>query len=578
MNANGFKQLTTEEKLAYFDKVFNITLDITRANVFEYDPNTKQIRLHGNLAVKYQLPDVIRAGPHAFIETGIIDKADSSIFLSIFERIENGEPLVEQNLTGIIDGKSTAINIYLVNIFDIHGMPIYSIGTLTDENGWFWALRENEYARSLIIDRELICEANITADKIIHAKNILDITFECGSSFKNFALELAKNTSAPEHTKTVSDNLERLNIEKLYNSDIRRFSFRFKGCTDKSCAHTQWLESTVQIFKDFKNSDLYIQIYNRDVSELVLLSDEAQYVHEQYKNAKNNPSVVAHEINFTKDKFTNIDENWFLTHDISPSGSYSEMLLEFTKKHILPEDMVAFLDIFNQKNILFDFSHRKHSHSCNFRQYFPGGKYRWQNCKIFTYLDQQSFEVRGFISFEDKHYDLEAEIIFKYGDERDLLTGLYKKEIFQREVNNFLYEIKNKGKLHGIILLDLDDFERVNSTFGRDYGDNVLASVSDIIKKSFRHSDIIGRLSGDTFCILTKDIISRDRLLSKADEICKKLNLIYTEGMQTVAISASVGIAFSDDKSDCEKLLEMARDAMYTVKKAGKNSYSVYLS
>ncbi len=575
---NGFEQLSAEEKLAYFDKVFNITLDITRSNIFEYNPKTDQIILHGNLAAKYNLPSIIRGGPVAFIDNNIIDPRDKDEFLLLFDRIKNGESLVEQNFTVVFGEKPITINIHLVNIYDNDGNPIYAIGTLNSENEWFWFLRENKYARNLIIDRELICEANITTDKIIHAKDILNRSFKRGSGFKTFVRALAKNTSSPEHTKTIIDNLDINNISSKFENDIRRFSFRFKGCNDKGCSDTTWLESTVQIFKTHNSDNLIIRIYNRDITELVLIGDEAHYVNELYSSALQNGKAAAHEINFTKDKFTRIDKDWFSLHNISPSSSYSEMLLEFTKKHILPEDMVAFLDIFNQKKILFDFSYRKHMHSCNFRQYFPGGKYRWQNCKIYTYLDPQSFEVRGFISFEDKHYDVESEIIFKYGDERDILTGSYKKEAFIRETNSFLSEIQNKGKLHGIILLDLDDFDRVNSTFGREYGDNVLANVSSIIKKSFRHSDIIGRISGDTFCILTKDIMSRDRLLSKADEICKKLSLVYTEGMRTVAISASVGIAFSDDKSNCEKLLEMAQDAMFTVKKAGKNSYSVYLS
>ncbi len=575
---NKAKQFRLEERLAYFDKLFNLTVDIARANIIIFDPKTNEITLHGGLTRIYQIPDVLKMGPTSFIEKGLVHSTDEETFLNIFKRIQNGESSISQKITFILNGKQVLVNIYFANIFDDSGKSIYAVGTIIHENDDLWALLENEYARNLVIDREFICEANISKDTVVYAKDILNSTFDNGMSYKSYIKTLAKSSATDEQKKIITDNLDKKNIEKLYNDGLRRFTFKFKGCDDESCSAPVWIESIVKIFTNLENKDLIIRIYHRDVTELVAISEEARNMRELFTFYQSNPAVVVHEINFSKNKFFRINEDWFITNRLTPEVGYSDMLLEFAKKHILAEDIVSFLEIFGLKNVLFDFSKRKKEFVSHFRQYSPDGRYRWQKCKLYAYLDPQSFEVHGFISLEDCHRDMESEKIFKYGEERDLLTGFYKKEVFVREADKFLGEIKNNGKLHGVILLDLDNFQSVNNTFGREYGDKVLSTVSSIIKKTFRHSDLCGRVSGDTFCILIKDIVSRDRLLSKADEICKKLNLTFTEGMRTIGISASVGIAFSNDKLGCTELLQMAKDAMYTVKKAGKNSYSVYLS
>ena len=86
----------------------------------------------------------------------------------------------------------------------------------------------------------------------------------------------------------------------------------------------------------------------------------------------------------------------------------------------------------------------------------------------------------------------------------DSLTGLYRKEIFASLAQKYL-DMPHQKK-SAMVFIDLDNFKKVNDTFGHLTGDEILTKVASKLQVIFSNYDIISRFGGDEFCILVKEI------------------------------------------------------------------------
>ena len=103
------------------------------------------------------------------------------------------------------------------------------------------------------------------------------------------------------------------------------------------------------------------------------------------------------------------------------------------------------------------------------------------------------------------------------------------------------------------------------------------SDVASKIRGNFRKTDVLGRLGGDEFIILMKDVDSIDDVGISARELVKVIKHTYEEGGQKVTISASVGIAiFPIHGKDFKTLYKKADAALYSVKRNTKNGYAIY--
>ncbi|MDF2653541.1 MAG: hypothetical protein K0R19_15 [Bacillota bacterium] len=166
--------------------------------------------------------------------------------------------------------------------------------------------------------------------------------------------------------------------------------------------------------------------------------------------------------------------------------------------------------------------------------------------------------------------------ILKFKAENDLLTELYNKITSEYLISDFL---KNEGRnqRHALFVIDIDDFKRINDDMGHYYGDKALVEVANEINRSFRATDIKGRIGGDEFLILLKDIKSEEDLTSKACEISKLLNNIELTSHASWKIRASIGISiFPDHGERYTELFLKADKAMYYSKEKGKGIYVIF--
>jgi len=155
----------------------------------------------------------------------------------------------------------------------------------------------------------------------------------------------------------------------------------------------------------------------------------------------------------------------------------------------------------------------------------------------------------------------------------DPLTGLYNR----RYLNEFLpRELARSGRNAtpvAVILMDLDQFKRVNDSFGHEAGDIVLNAVGNLLKGKVRGSDIACRYGGEEFALILPET-GAEPAARRAEDIRLAISALEVShaGKPVGRIAASFGIAlFPDHAQDTDDLLRVADMALYAAKGAGRN-------
>jgi diguanylate cyclase (GGDEF)-like protein/PAS domain S-box-containing protein len=159
----------------------------------------------------------------------------------------------------------------------------------------------------------------------------------------------------------------------------------------------------------------------------------------------------------------------------------------------------------------------------------------------------------------------------------DGLTGLANRQQFQERVQAALLDRRRRASGLAVLFLDLDDFKTVNDSLGHSAGDELLVHVAQRLKSCLRAHDLPARIGGDEFAVLLDGVGSQDEVEAVADRIVAVLDEPHTVQGSEVLARASIGIAVPDaDEHDVDALLRNADTSMYTVKRAGKASYTFF--
>lgn len=154
----------------------------------------------------------------------------------------------------------------------------------------------------------------------------------------------------------------------------------------------------------------------------------------------------------------------------------------------------------------------------------------------------------------------------------DTLTGLANRRLFLKFLEKIVPLARRHKNQFAILYLDLDGFKAVNDTLGHEAGDQVLREVASRLQAVVRDSDLVARFGGDEFVVIAQNIEGRIGAKIVAQRILDAIHApMRFHGNQTV-IGTSIGVAlFPDDSDDGERLLQLADDALYLVKKSGKD-------
>ncbi|MFE2721816.1 putative bifunctional diguanylate cyclase/phosphodiesterase [Kitasatospora sp. NPDC059327] len=158
----------------------------------------------------------------------------------------------------------------------------------------------------------------------------------------------------------------------------------------------------------------------------------------------------------------------------------------------------------------------------------------------------------------------------------DSLTGLANRVLFQDRVGHALSRGERSGAVTGVLFIDLDDFKVVNDTQGHAVGDELLVAVSLRVSTALRTSDTAARLGGDEFAVLVEDAVRPSDVGAIADSVLAAFVEPFKLSAGAVRVTASVGVATTEDSVDAAELLTHADLALYSAKSAGKRQWCHY--
>jgi diguanylate cyclase (GGDEF)-like protein len=119
----------------------------------------------------------------------------------------------------------------------------------------------------------------------------------------------------------------------------------------------------------------------------------------------------------------------------------------------------------------------------------------------------------------------------------------------------------------GIIYVDLDNFKPVNDSLGHAAGDELLTDVAERLRLTSRGNDDVGRLGGDEFLLLLREIPGPETAMSIAERVCEALLSPFELSCGTMALGASIGVACARARSvSAEELVKRSDEAMYRSK------------
>ena len=159
----------------------------------------------------------------------------------------------------------------------------------------------------------------------------------------------------------------------------------------------------------------------------------------------------------------------------------------------------------------------------------------------------------------------------------DNLTGLPNRVLFFDRLDQAVKKSRRQNQRFALFFIDLDNFKRINDSFGHNVGDQVLQAVGTMLDDVVRDSDTVARLAGDEFTVILDNVQSIENIEMLAQKTIKAISQPIDIPQERVVMTISLGISiFPENGDDSETLLRNADTAMYQVKDETKNSFRFY--
>lgn len=158
----------------------------------------------------------------------------------------------------------------------------------------------------------------------------------------------------------------------------------------------------------------------------------------------------------------------------------------------------------------------------------------------------------------------------------DHLTGLCSLHRLQERLEMCCQRCIRYETSIALLFLDLDDFKKINDTFGHDAGDLCLITTANRLVANLRKTDTVCRVGGDEFVIILEEIKDLNAINITTQKLLNAISNPITTGNYSFHVNCSIGVAlYPNHTKDIPTLKKLADQAMYRAKKAGKNNFRI---
>ncbi|HNB02614.1 MAG TPA: GGDEF domain-containing protein, partial [Nitrosomonas sp.] len=158
----------------------------------------------------------------------------------------------------------------------------------------------------------------------------------------------------------------------------------------------------------------------------------------------------------------------------------------------------------------------------------------------------------------------------------DELTGLANRYLLYDRIQQLLSDIERNHGSAAMLMIDLNDFKKINDTLGHDIGDLLLKEVSKRLTSTLRAIDTVARLGGDEFVVVTPHVsVAGIKLVVQKIIHLLPYPIFIANNEMKIGVSIGITLIPSEGK-DTKTLLKNCDIAMYRAKKMGRNNYQFF--
>lgn len=342
----------------------------------------------------------------------------------------------------------------------------------------------------------------------------------------------------------------------------------FECRINKKGGETGWVNINTKKPEDSSEDEQVFVCSFTDITEMKRLQMTLQEVKHQYEIVEEVSDTILFTYDVEKDVF---EASAKMLKTLATKTRYDNAIENFTYGDILDHrDVPAFIAALS--NALSG----KRTNIFDARIINNRGDSVWHRIKFVVIYDNNGNAVKfvGNLVDVDKEKREKNRLIVQA--QTDQLTGFLNKISTSLKVSEIIKE--NPEENGALFLVDLDDFKRLNDTYGHHEGDKFLKEFSTNLTLSFRSNDVLGRVGGEEFIVYISGVGDRTHFIEeKAEQIEKICHSIRLDSAEGEEFSCSIGIArYPQDGSNYTELYKKADKAMYSVKHNGKNDFAFF--
>lgn len=346
--------------------------------------------------------------------------------------------------------------------------------------------------------------------------------------------------------------------EKEESSKILNFRIQ---CADGSI---KWVNAVLARSGVVERGFPVINLVLSDITNLKIAEAKAMLEEQKYLIISDISEELPYEYDIASDTITFADK---FNHIFE-----GESVIEHPSENMLKMGLVSYDTQSAIEELFYLAKAGTEYHSTEFKLNTKNGGFQWYFSTFSTIYDEKGNALRVVGLLRNIHAQKVEQQKLLIRAETDQMTGLYNKATTESKIQASLREL-NGNSYEVLMLVDIDDFKKINDTFGHLKGDDVIIDIAKTLQEYKGDYGIAGRLGGDEFCVFLTNVLDTQLACEKAVLIADRLREIYHDECQ---VTLSIGIAATNQQIPYNVLLENADTALYQAKLNGKNRYYLY--
>ncbi len=407
---------------------------------------------------------------------------------------------------------------------------------------------------------------------------VIDTNFTYVAATKSFAQHLGKASVEEIIGKTAFDLYEDKAIAQLYTEDDKKvFATKqniidfIEPVTDKN-GNRQYHLLSKYILTNQTGEPIGILGISKNITKDI--KTKQQHIQEiQFLFTLPTDAHSAILIDITDWKI--IDQKFHHEKKYIPSFDSLEHMLQVARTTISNEGTEGynFFHQFSPEFLLDLYSKGQTSLNFECQMLLSDNDSIWLLNELRLMKDPENEHLMLFLTiFDIDHKKQEEERLIKAAT-TDQMTKVMNRATSRKEIEKYLAGPGANG-IHAAFMIDLDNFKKVNDTYGHQEGDMLLIRLARGIKSCFRESDIVARIGGDEFFVLAKNMMDPNAIKARANQLLQAARESHTPLTASLS-SVSIGVSiYPKDGKTLGDLYIRADEALYKAKQLGKNQAS----